>query len=107
MYIRHLSKILLIYEGNIANEGELEQANKIIEKTFPLVLKHDFFGVISGYIFDYAWNHIKQGNRDEKYGDMVNCAYAISKLMNNLPDMKLYRNYFFREFNQNVWDDLF
>ena len=107
LYIRHLSKILLIYEGNIANEGELEQANKIIEKTFPLVLKHDFFGVISGYIFDYAWNHVKQGNRDEKYGDMVNCAYAISKLMNNLPDMKLYRNYFFREFNQNTWDDLF
>lgn len=50
--------------------------------------------MISGYIFDYAWNHVKQGNRDEKYGDMVNCAYAISKLMNNLPDMKLYRNYF-------------
>ena len=59
---------------------------------------------LSGILDSYAYY---KGNRDEKYGDMVNCAYAISKLMNNLPDMKLYRNYFFREFNQNVWDDLF
>lgn len=86
--------------------AELERANKLIESAMTLVIKHDLLGMIPGYVFDYAWNHVKQGKKDEKYGDMVNCAYAICKLMYNLPKMKVYRNYFFREFNQKKWDEL-
>lgn len=72
-----ISKLL---ESMYANKGEFEKANQILGTCIPKVIKQNIAGAVPQFIYDKAWNMLKQkGNIDTEIYLELKAAHEIAK----------------------------
>lgn len=81
--VHHYLAILHHRESWIANEGRLEEADRIIDDAVPLSLRHNIAGILGSWLYDKAWNLEQRGLDEEgmaQYRRYVRQSYVISCL---------------------------
>lgn len=82
-FVHRYMAILHQRESWIANEGRLEEADRIIDYAVPLSLRHNIAGILGSWIYDKAWNLEQRGLDEEgmaQYRRYVRQSYVISCL---------------------------
>lgn len=81
---------LQILSSKLANVGNYDYSNLILEHLLKnnLIIKN--IGLLSSIIYDYAWNCKQENNKE--YTKFFNLAYSLSEIVGNNYLMKLIKN---------------
>lgn len=86
------------YESFTANSGNFDTACVLADRGMREVIKHNFLGGISSYLYELAWNKAKKSEKDKELKKLLKCVYTATQIRSNIV---------LRQFADKLYQDLF